>query len=49
MWIKPEMKINKFDGEDIITESSITLEEAEETVTIKGAKESFKKSWSLTY
>lgn len=49
MWIKPEMKINKFDGEDIITESSITLEEAKDTVDIQGAKESFKESWSLTY
>ena len=44
-----EMEINKFDGEDIITESSITLEEAEETVTIKGAEKSFKESWNLTY
>ena len=33
----------------IVMVLSLTLEEAEETVTIKGAKKVFKESWSLTY
>lgn len=45
MWIKPEIKISGFDKENIIAASPITLEEAEHTVDIKGAEDSFKQSW----
>lgn len=45
MWIKPEIIIRNFDKEDIKTLSAITLEEATNTVDVKGAEESFKQSW----
>ena len=45
MWIKPEIIIRNFDKEDIKTLSTISLEEATNTVDVKGAEESFKQSW----
>lgn len=45
MWIKPEIIIRNFDKEDIKTLSTISLEEATNTVDVKGAEERFKQSW----
>lgn len=45
-WNKPEININKFDEENILTSGVLTFDEAERIIDIKGAEESFLDSWN---
>lgn len=44
-WENPEMKFNEFDKENIVTVSSMTVEEAKDYVDIQGAERSFLPKW----
>ncbi len=44
-WEKPEMRFNKFDKENIVTASSMTVKQAREYVDIDGAEKEFDKNW----
>ena len=44
-WEKPEIDFKKFDKENIVTASSMTVEEAKDYVDIQGAERSFLSKW----
>lgn len=44
-WNKPEIVINEFDKENIITISVMTVESAKDIIDIQGAQGKFISSW----
>ena len=44
-WNKPEITINKFDKENIITVSVMSVESARKIIDIQGAESNFLASW----
>ncbi len=44
-WENPKIDFKKFDKENIVTASSMTVEEAKNYVDIDGAKRSFIPKW----
>lgn len=44
-WENPKIELTVFDTEEILTASSMTVEEAHYYVDIDGAKGNFKENW----